>query len=322
MSAETPCSILYNDLRSFGGVKQLDAARALIDAHVAQGAMLLEKAASNRSYLTRYIVHRPPDQCSPGLYGDLALATLGLIASISDHLGEGDAAQQAILDHYRGPAADAMADILDEYGLDGNLYRNAVKRIDTSDDHDDREKGTLFAMLFIATGALADPARGTEIVESYCADKMGRYFGTRETTAGERFDARVATDADTFAVPTLGLLRINGDNVNMRVYPLSRDPRGTIIGSLPKTSPAITDVGTDVSREHLRIWLENGHWYAQGLGSTNGTVLEPGTGGERIVVEPPRSTRKRGKSYPPVEIHNSDRLQLGLYTTFLVIAST
>ena len=105
----------------------------------------------------------------------------------------------------------------------------------------------------------------------------------------------------------------------MRIHPLSRDPRGTVIGSLPKTSPSITDVGADASREHLRIWLEGEHWYAQGLGSTNGTVLESGAGDGDIVIEPPRDQREPGKTYPPVEIENSDRLHLGLYTTFLVI---
>ena len=78
-------------------------------------------------------------------------------------------------------------------------------------------------------------------------------------------------------------------------------------------------MGADASREHLRIWLQGEHWYAQGLGSTNGTVLESGAGDGDIVIEPPRDQREPGKIYPPVEIENSDRLHLGLYTTFLVI---
>lgn len=120
--------------------------------------------------------------------------------------------------------------------------------------------------------------------------------------------------------PNLGLLRTHADNcADMQIHPLTRDPRGTVIGSLPKTSPSITDVGADASREHLRIWLEGEHWYAQGLGSTNGTVLESGARDGDIVIEPPRDQREPGKIYPPVEIANSDRLHLGLYTTFLVI---
>lgn len=321
MVVETPCSVLYDDLKSFGGIKQLDAARTLVSTASATGAMLLEKAASNRSYLTRYIVHRVPDRCFPELYGDLALTSLKLTTAIVNKLGGDVEARQQVLEHYRGQAVRDMAAVLVAFGLDGNLYRNAARRIEITDEYDMREKGTLLAMLFIATGALGDPARAAQIVETYCADKMGGHFGTTKTIVGRRFDSRAAAGHTTGSAPSLGLLRMDGDRVDMHVYPLSRAPQGTVVGSLPKTNPSITDVGADASREHLRIWLKDGRWYAQGLGSTNGTVLEPGTGGERIVVEPPKSNRKPGETFPPVEIHNSDRLQLGLYTTFLIIAN-
>ena len=65
MAAETPCSVLYNDIRSFGGLKHLEIARMLINGNSYLGSTLLEKCSSNRSYLTRYIVHRKPDQCAP-----------------------------------------------------------------------------------------------------------------------------------------------------------------------------------------------------------------------------------------------------------------
>ena len=105
----------------------------------------------------------------------------------------------------------------------------------------------------------------------------------------------------------------------MQIHPLTRDPRGTVIGSLPKTSPSITDVGADASREHLRIWLEGEHWYAGALDRPTAQCSNRGAGDGDIVIEPPRDQREPGKVYPPVEIANSDRLHLGLYTTFLVI---
>ena len=33
MAAETPCSVLYNDIRSFGGLKHLEIARMLINGN-------------------------------------------------------------------------------------------------------------------------------------------------------------------------------------------------------------------------------------------------------------------------------------------------
>lgn len=108
MAAETPCSVLYNDIRSFGGLKHLEIARMLINGNSYLGSTLLEKCSSNRSYLTRYIVHREPDQCAPAIYSDFAITTLNLSAAICSKLGSGESAYQAIAEHYRGPAANEM----------------------------------------------------------------------------------------------------------------------------------------------------------------------------------------------------------------------
>ena len=315
MAAETPCSVLYNDIRSFGGLKHLEIARMLINGNSYLGSTLLEKCSSNRSYLTRYIVHRKPDQCAPSIYSDFTVTTLNLSSAICSKLGGGESAYRAIAEHYRGPAANEMMSALASYKLDSRLYANALNRIDIFDGNAVREKSTLFLMLFVATGALADPVQGVATVERFCDSKTGGHFGTTETTVGRGFMSSL--EQPRTVAPNLGLLRTHADNcADMQIHPLTRDPRGTVIGSLPKTSPSITDVGADASREHLRIWLEGEHWYAQGLGSTNGTVLESGAGDGDIVIEPPRDQREPGKIYPPVEIENSDRLHLGLYTTF------
>lgn len=75
----------------------------------------------------------------------------------------------------------------------------------------------------------------------------------------------------------------------------------------------------DVSRRHLRVWAEDGRWWAQGLGSTNGSTLISGDTRETRVIEPARVDRERGADYPPVEILNSDTLCLGATTQFLVM---
>ena len=108
MAAETPCSVLYNDIRSFGGLKHLEIARMLINGNSYLGTTLLEKCSSNRSYLTRYIVHRKPDQCAPSIYSDFTVTTLNLSSAICSKLGGGESAYRAIAEHYRGPAANEM----------------------------------------------------------------------------------------------------------------------------------------------------------------------------------------------------------------------
>ena len=42
-------------------------------------------------------------------------------------------------------------------------------------------------MLFVATGALADPVQGVATVERFCDSKTGGHFGTTETTVGRGF---------------------------------------------------------------------------------------------------------------------------------------
>lgn len=296
MAAETPCSVLYNDIRSFGGLKHLEIARMLINGNSYLGSTLLEKCSSNRSYLTRYIVHREPDQCAPAIYSDFAVTTLNLSAAICSKLGGGESAYQAIAEHYRGPAANEMMSALASYKLDSRLYANALNHIDNFDGNAVREKSTLYLMLFVATGALADPIQGVATVERFCDSKTGGHFGTTETTVGRGFMSSL--EQPRAVAPTSVCSEPMPTTAPTCKSILTRDPRGTVIGSLPKTSPSITDVGADASREHLRIWLEGGHWYAQGLGSTNGTVLESGAGDGDIVIEPPRDQREPGKIYP------------------------
>ena len=152
MAAETPCSVLYNDIRSFGGLKHLEIARMLINGNSYLGSTLLEKCSSNRSYLTRYIVHREPDQCAPAIYSDFAVTTLNLSAAICSKLGGDESAYRAIAEHYRGPAANEMMSALASYKLDSRLYANALNHIDNFDGNAVREKSTLYLMLFVATG--------------------------------------------------------------------------------------------------------------------------------------------------------------------------
>ena len=318
MATETPCSVLYNDIRSFGGLKHLEIARMFINGNSYLGSTLLEKCSSNRSYLTRYIVHREPDQCAPAIYSDFTVTTLNLSAAICSKLGGGESAYQAIAEHYRGPAANEMMSALASYKLDSRLYANALNRIDNFDGNAVREKKHALLDALCGNGCTCRSRSRRGHRRALLRQQDGGHFGTTETTVGRGFMGSL--EQPRTVAPNLGLLRTHADNcADMQIHPLTRDPRGTVIGSLPKTSPSITDVGADASREHLRIWLEGGRWYAQGLGSTNGTVLESGAGDGDIVIEPPRDQREPGKIYPPVEIENSDRLHLGLYTTFLVI---
>ena len=103
---------------------------------------------------------------------------------------------------------------------------------------------------------------------------------------------------------------MNGNLVAGGPYIVESSETGTVIGALALESGAITDVGPDVSAKHLRIYVENSTWYAQDIGSTNGTCLIRADSNETLDIS----------HSEPTQLHPGDLLRLGLSTTFAVVA--
>lgn len=211
-----------------------------------------------------------------------------------------------------------MQDALTNCGVDGMLFRNGVERIETTDDSDIKDRLYIHLIFFIVTGCLGDPARAIEYTESFVSDQMLSTLGTVETTVTSFFSTTARPTGDI----RLGLLRVVGNSARPPLRPLTTNPVGSIIGSLTGDGNAIIDVDFDVSRQHLRIWFQDGRWLAQGLDSTNGSFLISGVDRCRQPIEPPRRDRPANFTNTPVEIHNGDTLCLGATTRFLVIRIT
>lgn len=312
---DTPSSIMYADLKAFGRISNRDAAWLLLSPDARSGGIPVRARINNdRTFLSREVVHVRPANAQPAWFGDIAQASLTIAGRIADTLNEANP-QQAIANHYHGPAAREMAETLAACGLDATLYNNALAKIAQASLANEHDRAALFLMLFVAAGCLADPSAAISIVEDYAAKKLASGLYTTETSVGPGYaESQRATPSTR-----LGLLRIVGGMAKPPLRPLSCDPEGTVIGALAAGPNDISDVGRDVSRRHLRIWREQGHWYAQGLESTNGTAVVAGDTRITRVVEPPRRTRIPGTAYPPVEILASDLLCLGETTQFLVM---
>lgn len=50
---------------------------------------------------------------------------------------------------------------------------------------------------------------------------------------------------------------------------------GCVVGFLATGETSVCDVEQGVSSRHLRLWFEDGSWWAQDLDSANGTWLRP-----------------------------------------------
>lgn len=315
---ETPSSIMYADLKNFGHVSNRDAAAILLSPKATYGGTSMQSRARNeRTFLSREVVHAAPGQIPATQFADLSQASLSLSRQIMRNLGSSADAGQLLVEHYGGQAAQAMHDMLRSFLLDATLYENAVDKIRWGDYPSPQVRGQLLLMLYVSTGCLSDPQAAVGLVDDYARRTLDHGLRTAETVVGEDFSSEGTFQRQDVQ---LGLLRLVGDAVRGSVYPLSQDPQGTVIGALTSGDSDINDVEYDVSGQHLRIWrAQNGEWYAQGMGSTNGTTLVSGDTQEVHCIEPPRARRQLDIEYPPVRISNSDLLCLGSSTRFLVM---
>lgn len=316
MDRETPRSVMFDDLRKFGGITNRDTAWMLLRSTPMAGGKAPRDRVDERTFLSREVVHAPVERPRPELFADITQTAQNITARLISNLGGSEMARAMVAEHYSGEAADAMRESLSAYGLDDRIYRNACERI-AAPGTTAADCALPLVTLFVACGCLCDPQAAVQVTETLIADKMGGHFSTTELSVGEGFTA--AVEPEVKHAERLGLIRIVGNAAKPPLYPLNEGEGGTVIGSLATGTGAITDVDRDVSRRHARVFAKDGYWYVQGLGSTNGTVLISGADMSQHVVEPPRHTRRPGVEYPPVPLWHSDTICLGATTRFLVM---
>jgi len=303
---DTPSSVLYADLRAFGGISNRNAARVLLSDTVVIGGKTPRSRIDSRTYLSREVVHVTPDRVFPGMFADFYISTQTLCGRIMTRHSDLE-----IVDHYSNLAASNMAGALAAFGINAQMYRNEVVRLRSARLQREQDRPLLLFMLFCITGCLADVSQAIRLVEEFAQRKLTLDLATITTASSV-----VTTMAGTSGPALLGLLRIVNGVAQPPIYPLS--PEGSTIGAHAVGPGAITNVGSDVSRLHARIWRDGTRWLCEGLSSTNGTSIILGVDGSMVLVEPPRNQRGFNVSYPPQEIHEGDMLCMGR-TRFLIL---
>lgn len=305
---------MYSDLREFGCITNRDAARILLSPSARYGGMPLVDRIPDRPFLSSKVVHVGPGALAASCFQDFGVSSQTLHSRIAKALG-GDDARKRICAHYSGPAAQRMCSALAACGLDANIYRNTMGRIAAARLASESDRGVLYLHLFIACGCLGDPAAAALSTERFVSGKLSATLSTQSTSDfGDGIH-----DAGTNDPKRIGLLRIVDGAAKPPLHAVSVAPEGSVIGSLATGADDVTDVDPSVSRRHLRVWREDGAWWAGGLGSTNGSYLVSGETREKVPIEPPKSQRSDGEKWPPVQISNSDMLCLGAATRFLVM---
>ena len=314
---ETPSHTLFADLKAFGHISNHDAAMILLSPEAcSNGIPIRSRASTDRTFLSREIVHALPGRYGIASFNSFPRTAQQLETLVLSRLKDEGKGLEEFSSHYREAAGRSMCAAISGIGQDSNLYRNALERIQASEDLSDATKAHLAFMLFVVTGCLGIPSLSVEIVSDYAEQSLSCRISTVETQIGSGYAHAVAASQHDVC---LGLLRIVDGEARPPIHPLSLEPEGSIIGALAAGPGGITDVGNDVSRQHARIWREDGTWWVQGLGSTNVTMLISGDTHEPTIVELPRSKRTSDETPAPVEIANSDLLRLGSTTDFLVM---
>ena len=313
-----PSSIMYETFRRFGGIPHNELVVLLFNPGCRYGGTpILDRCASNRTFITRNIVHVPPGRFPESAFNDLPQAAERLAGLLfaKYHGAEG---RKAVVDYFVGPACDSMCEALRGSGLNDALHRNITDRIGQMELASPADKASLLVLQFIATGCLGDPVRATEITMGRSRQIVNSSFKTDVSYEVEGVSSH--EDAAERPVAALGLCRVEGGKLVLPVLPLTTDPAGTEIGSLTIAEHAINDVGDTVSKRHARVYFDGqGSWYVEGLGSTNGTTIIRGDSKAVQVVEPPRAERQPGQEYPPVRLYPSDMLCLADSTRFMVL---
>lgn len=310
---DTPSSVVYADLRTFGGISNKEAARILLSAKVAAGGKTPRDRIESRTYLSREVVHVLPTMVNPSIYGEFSSSTQTIYARLKSRVGKGLEGERMIAAHYGVDAVDSICGSLDAYGLDTQIYRNEVARLRSVRLRSEHDRGLLLLMLFCIAGCLANPREATIEVEKFARNMLAQDLATMTADAYRSREA----DGTPRGPVSLGLLRLIDGVAKPPIHRLN--PKGSMVGMLADGFGAITDVDADVSRLHARIWHDGNRWLCTGLRSTNGTTIVSGDDGSITCVEPPRRSGDALEPYPPQELHERDIVCFGRTTQFLVL---
>lgn len=312
---DTPREVMFDAFHKTWGISNKDLASAIVLDEAVTSGKSPRELIEVRSTLSRLVVHVKPGE---GYYGWIApfeqciYRTMALVkASRKPH------ANADIITALTGAHAARMRAALDAYGEDGALFANMAARVSGSTTTTPADSAELALALFVVAGCTGDARQAAEYTLGL-AQRLAQSAMMRTKLAGSTDDA--TQPPANAPVSHLGLYRIQDGMLMGSPHRLSLDAEGTEVGSMSLARNSINDVGEGVSRRHLRIWCDaSGKWLAQGLGSTNGTLLLRERG-KRVVVEPPRAYRDRDYVASAVPIHAGDRLILASTTEFAVVA--
>lgn len=317
----TPCYVLFEMMKKYGGISNKDLASIILSGKPMFNGVSPASRAQDRTWLSRFIVNAPVEAIQENYFANFASSSLRIIARLASKK-HGGLSSEHILEMVTGPQGEEMVAALQRCHQDVTLYQNILSRLDVDSGFTVSERAEIAVVLFVSAGCTASVRKAAHTAVEFSKAVHGAGMATPLITPiSQPAESHMQIVGDGFAAATtLGLVRmVNGYLVGSPFW-LNEGKAGTEIGALSLGEGAISDVENDVSGHHLRIWHEGDSWFAQGLGSKNGTVLISGLTHEEVAVELPEAQRE--SSAPAAEavaIQPGDELVLGANTRFVVI---
>ncbi|MDO4850943.1 MAG: FHA domain-containing protein [Actinomycetota bacterium] len=310
MTAQMPCSLMFNVFKDFGRLNYRSLASIILTDRTLYDGRSPRSRIDEKTWLSRNVVHAPAGSIPEAYFEDFSKSAQSVAAHLKSTRGAG-LSNEEIIGYFSGEGALRMAQTLEACHLDRTIYENIVNKVMRLQLPSSAGLVELLLIHFIATGCIGNPYRSAEYTLGYAQNTLGVQFRTSMATFAEVDGPDEEDDVQ------LCLFRMVGNKLKGKPYRL--DPEGTEIGALSTSRSSINDVDPTVSGHHLRIWRgPGGHWYAEGLNSKNGTVLISGEDDSMRVVEPPRDKRE-GFASGAVPIAPGDQLVLGGATVFMVM---
>lgn len=301
-SRQTPLEVMFSLFKTSFSLSHRALAELLLSDRPLTNGRPTAQMAQDTSWLSRTIVHSQPGSLEDRYFADWSCASNRILHKLREKGYSNVDIYTAI-----ASATGAIVQTLSAYGRDGLLYRNAASRLaGCQSDEDDR--ALISIALVVSTACWCDPARSI----TYIIDHIERAGNVRSFTPPSSVSSSPCDLKQTGTAHALGLIRIDNELVVGGPYAIEPSAIGSIIGALALEDGAVTDVGPDASARHLRIFTESNVWYAQDLGSANGTYLVEASNGKKLDIS----------SGAPVQLYPGDILCLGRSTTFAVVATT
>lgn len=317
----TPCYVLFSMMKRRGGISYKVLASLILSGKPLSDGRSPASRINDRSWVSRFIVHAPAGSLQDRYFADFTVSALRVVARLKSRDGRNLASQQ-ILDLICKESAPTMCEALTRCHQNTAIYENTLKRLEHESGFTVDERAEIAMVLFIAVGCTADVRRAVACALGFSESVHGSGMATPLITPSKASLLENAAPLPT-PQPTLGLMRVVDGYMSGAPYWLSPDLDEIMIGALALEDNAIHDVGSDVSGQHLKLFHDDaGIWYAEDLGSRNGTKLISGADGSTTTLRIPRGEsngKGAGEVVNPIALKPGDELILGSDTHFVVL---